>query len=627
MTEPKLTRAKAVQKSHYELTPEEIIALVKKILAPEKAFYWLAAIYGLGISLLTLAVPISVQMLINTVANTGLTTPLVILTITLFAVLVASNLLTALRIHLMEIFGRRFYARMVSEITLKTLYARNPFLMDQGKLPLFNRYFDIVIIQKAIPYLLIGGFATILQGVVGFVVVSLYHPLFFVFNIVVWGLLWLVWVIWGRRAMTTGVALSHAKHNAAAWLEALGASNGYFKSKRHIDYALDETDAYTGNYIQKHKKHFRQHFSQTVAFLFVYAIASAGLLGIGGWLVIQAQLSLGQLVAAELILSAVFSGVAQLGTYFNSFYDLCAASEELSLLDNIELEDPDRFKDFGEKDGAAGLEQSLSADLVFNNVRGTARTRKASFSFSIDRGSRLMASAENAGVKRLFTDLLKRHTAPEGGYLSLGGVDIASVDTRILRQHIIILDRPAFVDMSIRDYLDLASADKRSDRVFKVLDAVGLEDSIAELEEGLDTKLTQTGWPLSVSETLKLKLAASLLARPRVLILSELFDVLSEGCLLAAVDAISDDRDMTLIYFSNRARPLGFERFFWLGRSSQHFFDRFSDFQLHQESARPGTLAGESSSEEGPARLLPPLGSASSSDADDERNVDAGREG
>ena len=76
------------------------------ILRPERSFYWLAIVYGIGISLLSLATPVSVQMLINTVANIGLTTPLIVLSLTLFGLLVAAGLLQALRIHLMDLFAR-----------------------------------------------------------------------------------------------------------------------------------------------------------------------------------------------------------------------------------------------------------------------------------------------------------------------------------------------------------------------------------------------------------------------------------------------------------------------------------------------------------------------------------------
>ncbi|MEM6476823.1 MAG: ABC transporter ATP-binding protein, partial [Pseudomonadota bacterium] len=104
-----------------------------EILRPESSFYWLAIIYGVGISLLSLATPISVQMLINTVANTALTAPLVVLSTTLFGLLLVFGLLNALRIHLMEIFSRRFYARMVAEISLISVYAQDPFFNDSSR--------------------------------------------------------------------------------------------------------------------------------------------------------------------------------------------------------------------------------------------------------------------------------------------------------------------------------------------------------------------------------------------------------------------------------------------------------------------------------------------------------------
>ena len=64
----------------------------------------------------------------------------------------------------MDLFSRRFYARMVSEIALRSVYSLNPFFEDFNKGALFNRYFDILIVHKTVPYLLVGGFTTVLQA-------------------------------------------------------------------------------------------------------------------------------------------------------------------------------------------------------------------------------------------------------------------------------------------------------------------------------------------------------------------------------------------------------------------------------------------------------------------------------
>ncbi|MGB3471236.1 MAG: ABC transporter ATP-binding protein/permease [Erythrobacter sp.] len=565
------------------------------ILKPEANFYWLSIIYGIGISLLTLATPISVQMLINTVANTALTTPLVVLSVTLFGLLSLFAMLYALRIHLMELFSRRFYARMVAEISLLSVYAKNPFFGDARKSSLFNRYFDVINVEKAIPILFVGGFTVVLQVMVGFILVSLYHPYFLLFTIIMSALIWIIWLVWGGRAVRTGIDLSHAKHGTAAWLETVGESNGFFKSQRRIDYAFKRTDGHTGDYITERKRHFRNHFGQTLAFLFLYAAASAVLLGLGGWLVINNELTLGQLVAAELVLSTAFFGVAQLGTYLTYFYDLCAAIEEISLFYDVEQEEP------------AG-DDPINVDehtLVFNGVRGTARNEEAEFNFEIPSGAIVMAGASHHGVQRLFTNIVKMHETPKAGFATMGGVDFQDIESYNLRKNVHVLDRATFVGMTVREYLGLSCKESAPKRMVGALETVGLIDTISSFDEGLDTPIAATGWPLSSVELQQLKLANALLEQPRILVLSKLFDLLDEDNLAAAVTELREQAYSTVIYFSNRRIDLGFDRFLYMEAKQQHYFDNFDDFCLAVNSKPPRMQQGVKG---GPRPLSPTLG-------------------
>lgn len=551
----------------HELNLYEFFVFLRRILRPEKSFYSLALIYGIGIGLLSLATPISVQMLINTVANTGLTTPLVVLSLTLFVLLLIAGALNALRIHLMDVFARRFYARMVSEISLRSVYALNPFFQDYSMGALFNRYFDIIIVQKTLPNLLVGGFTIVLQAVVGFVLVSLYHPLFLAFNLVMVALLWLIWLAWGKRAIRSAIDVSHKKHAAAAWLQGLGTSNGFFKSRRHINEAIRRTDAVTGAYINSHAQHFRHHFAQTICFLLLYAAASAMLLGLGGWLVIEGQLSLGQLVAAELVLSVVFVGISQMGIYLAYFYELCGAIDELALFFRVEQEAPD--------DGAEDYEGDASLEFV--NARGDARGTLATMNFRIPGGARVMGAAELHGVQRELTNFLKRHVPPESGYVTVGGIDIRGIQAHTLRQQIIVLDRPNAIEMTIRDYLELSGDEATAGTIVEVLRTVGLEQAIAQLKDGLDTRVAATGWPLTITETMQLKLASAIIARPRVLVLSELFDTINDDILKRSLDRLQRDGDTTVLYFSGRNRHIGFTHYLFLGQREQSLFATFDD--------------------------------------------------
>lgn len=567
------------------------------ILRPERSFYGLALVYGIGVSLLSLATPISVQFLVNTVANTALAAPLVVLSLTLFGLLILFGLLYALRIHLMELFQRHFYARMVQEISLLSVYAQDPFFSDRKSSSLFNRYFDVIIVQKAIPVLFIGGFSVVLQVAVGFVLVSLYHPLFLVFTLVMSALIWVIWLVWGARAIRTGIDLSHAKHETANWLETIGGSNGFFKSERRVDYAIARTDEYTHDYLNAHRRHFRQHFSQTLSFLLLYALASAALLGLGGWLVIQGQLTLGQLVAAELVLSVAFFGVAQLGVYLTYFYDLCAAVEEISLFYEVEQEPP-------------SSESELTSDdhtIVFRGVRGTARGDEVEFDLEIPTGAMVMARAGNHGVQRLFTNFLKLHQRSSHGFVTVGGVDVNDLEAYNLRKDVHVLDRPSFVGMTIREYLALSCKDTASKRMMGALETVGLIETVSNLEKGLDTPVAYTGWPLSAVELQQLKLANALLERPRILVLSQLFDLVDEDNLARAIRDLRSQCYTTVIYFSGRRADLGFDSFLYMEADRQRTFDEFEDFLAAQDIQKAKYTE--------PARLYPAPGATTAGDA------------
>ena len=549
------------------LSVKEIFQLFPVIIGPERSYYWLAIVYGIGISVLSLALPISVQMLVNTIANTALTAPLVVLSVTLLILLLSAGLLNALRIHLVDLFARRFYARMVSEIALRSVFALNPFFHDYNNGSLFNRYFDILIVHKTMPNLLVGGFTTILSLVFGFVLVSLYHPYFLAFVILLIFLVWLIWIIWGGRAIQSAVQVSHKKHATAAWLDGLGASNGFFKSDKHIDEALIRTDIVTSNYIDAHVRHFRHHFAQTLCFLVLYACASAGLLGLGGWLVIQGELSLGQLVAAELVLSVAFFGLSQLGTYLAYFYELCAAIDELSLFYDVEQEEPIRNLPPFEGDGS----------VEFVKASGDARGQFCTLNFSIPSSARVLGYAETHGVLREATNFLKRHNKPSTGYVALGGQDIMGIQAHELRRHVIVLDRPNAIEMTIREYLDLSTDGAAQSRILAALKAVGLEPAIAKLDEGFETRISSTGWPLSITETMQLKLAAAIIAEPKVLVLGELFDTIPDAALRRSLDLLQQART-TVIYFSSRTHDLGFDNYLYLGYDEQVVFDSYTEF-------------------------------------------------
>lgn len=546
--------------AHQMPTFRDLARWMGEVLGPDSGVIRLALLYGTAISLLSLATPISVQLLINSVAYTALAAPLFTLSAILFALLLLAGVLSAFRVHLLAMFERRLFARLVAEITLRAVHAQNPFFVDARRGDLFNRFFDMATVQKALTSLLIGGFTIVLQSLVGLVVTSFYHPFFLAFNLVLVLLVVAIWRIFARGSLGTAVTKSHAKHAAAHWLGSVGGSNGIYKSSRHMRFAIDRSEAMTARYVSAHEAHFRYTFSQTVALLLLYALASAGLLAMGGRLILLGELSIGQLVAAELILSAVFYGIAQLGSYLENFYDLAASLEELSLFWDVPQEAVPQADATGPVDGAIRMR-----DVHLSGHR---------FDFALAAGEQVGVLAA-PGVERSIVTLLKRLDVPERGIVTVGGGDLGTFDMYRLRSDVIVLDRPTIIEMTVRAYLSLTAPD-RPEAILDALELVGLDERIGALPGGLDATLSSSGWPLSVGETMALKLAGAVLAGPRVLMLSPLYDLLPPERLDRVLAALRT-HGTTVLQFTARPQGLVRDGWLWIGSQTQQRAARVED--------------------------------------------------
>ncbi len=310
----------------------KILPFLKKILFTEASFFWMSAIYGLAISFLSLAVPLSVQFLINSVSFTALIRPTFVLGTVLLILLTFWAALNALQFFVTEIFQSRFFARITSEVTILLLKSKQ---QNPEKREIVNRFFETITIQKTIPKFLTKTFATIMQGAVGLIVVSFYHPIFFLFSLAILISLWLIWSRFYKQAVVSSFSKSQAKYDIVKCFEEIENNDS---DNSNVE---QQINSLTGNYLKDRKSRFRSLFSQVILLLALYVVASVSLLVIGGWLVLKGQLTIGQLVAAELILSALLYNFSGLGRDLESFYDLAASCQKLSKFYNFSIEKKD----------------------------------------------------------------------------------------------------------------------------------------------------------------------------------------------------------------------------------------------------------------------------------------------
>ncbi|BFM06396.1 ABC transporter transmembrane domain-containing protein [Halioxenophilus aromaticivorans] len=519
------------------------------LLKPERSFFGVVVAYNIATGLMTLAVPIAVQTLINTVVNMASPRSVVILAIVLFCTLALSAFFAALRTEVMEYYERRVYARLVAELSLRTILAPRSFFEGRRNTSTAHRYFDIITLQKNVPALVVDGNALILQMFVGFTLVAFYHPFLLAFNLFVLLLVWVIWRIWSGPAKRSAVRLSEAKYYTANWLSNLAAAHEYTKSASQFDYASQKTEAYVAQYTALHEKHFSFTFKQVVLFYALYALASSALLGLGGWLVIAGQLSIGQLVAAELIMSAVFLGLSRFPYYLKLYYELYGTADKLGSVLSIPQESLEQTSKPAPVNGA----------IYFNNVIVENRDEMCTLDFSIDSKEKVFVTTQNNWTQSSMIRLLKRYLEPKRGWIKLGGYDLNDLDSYELRQAVFVLDRSLIIECSITEYLKMSASNITKEAINNVIEQVGLYERICSLPDGFNTQLSAVGAPLGPMEFIQLKLASALLGSPKVLIINQHFDTIPQQRRQALMDIIAN-MNTTVLYFTNAADTAVFSR-------------------------------------------------------------------
>ncbi|WP_051906846.1 ATP-binding cassette domain-containing protein [Methylomarinum vadi] len=386
---------------------------------------------------------------------------------------------------------------------------------------LVNRFFDVVTIQKAGATLLLSGLATVLQALVGLLVLAAYHPLLLVFDVVLSGLIAFVLFVLGRNAIDTAVEESKAKYALAAWLETVARNMLTFKSAGGPEFARQRSDELAHTYLANRKRHYRVVLRQTIGAVALHAVAGTSLLAIGGLLVIEGQLTLGQLVAAELIVSGVLSSFAKFGKQLEGFYDLMAGVDKLGHLLDLPLE----------RQGGEKIDRDMAAELKVTDLSFAYHSKHAlidGLSFSLPAGENLALLCPSGGGKTTLADLLGGLRLPSGGRIELNGVDLCDLSLQTLRRQVAIVNRREVIEDSVLENVRLGRGEIDNTEIRQVLEQLGLLHELKCLPEGLHSEITAAGTPLASSQLSRLLIARALVGRPNLLVIDGILDDLDE---------------------------------------------------------------------------------------------------
>ncbi len=511
------------------------VAPLYGLMAEHRTEGWAVVLYALCAGALALILPVAVQALVNTVAFGTVLQPLIVLVVLLFAGLVLVGVMRVLKSFTVEVLQRRMFVNTMARLAyrLPRTAESSDLIGPEGRL--VHRFFDLFAVQKASASLLLGGVDVLLAAGVGMLVLAFYHPLLLAFDVMLMLALSVIVFGLGRGGVATSVAESTEKYAAADFLAELCEGGTSFRDRGGRVYAEERLDQIAIRYIQARKRHFRIVVRQLFGALTLQAIASAGLLGLGGALVLQRELTLGQLVAAELIVSAIVATLSDLAKYLESYYDLCASAYKLEGLLAVPREpEPEVVKGAVHEMPHGAAEVELSAVQL---KRG-GRTLLSDANHVFRSGSRTLLTGTGESGKSSLLDLLFGRIEAEQGLTLVDGVEIRELSRESLRDRVALVRGPEVISGNVFENIRLGRHEISLSTVRSVIEQLGLSSELALLPKGLNTELGPHGARLSHGQALRLTIARALAREPGLLALDVDLSALDARSLSYVVSAL-----------------------------------------------------------------------------------------
>ncbi len=504
-----------------------------QLIQMEKNDIWAIAIYSVAMGILSLIIPIGVQSLVNILNFGTLFQPVLILTFLVIIALGFVGLMNVLQSYVAELIQQRLFVRLAANVTnlfprvnhhdFKKYYA--------SEMP--NYFLDISIIQKSATILLTNGLGIFLQTLIGLLVLVLYHPFFILFNVLI--LAFVIGIIFysiGSVGIETSIKESKSKHKVASWIQEMNFHRTVFRSERAHNYASLRTENLVREYISNRRKHFKALMRQMIGFVSLQAFGSGLLLGIGGWLVIKGQITLGQLVASEIIVAKILDNFGKFTKYLENYYDLCASVDKVNHLLDFSLELS------GSESPSIEKESPISIRIEKLNMQA-------------EKGEIVVIRDPENKTAMSLVDMLYGFKASSYGSIAVNNTYLQDMNLREWRNHISLLRDIECFSGSIADNVKLNSIHASSTEIRNALDKVNLMKRIQDFPNGIQSELLRNGYPFTKEELALLVIARALLDKPALILIDEILIYLSKESISLLVSLLKELKKHSTILISS----------------------------------------------------------------------------
>ncbi len=504
--------------------------------------------YAIFAGLVSLTLPLGIQAIINLIQGAQVSTSWIVLVVLVTLGVAFSGILQLMQIRIIENIQQKIFTRSSFEFTYRFPKIKMAELRNFYPPELANRFFDTLNIQKGVSKLLIDFPTALLQIIFGLLLLSLYHPFFIAYGILLLILIYVVFKYTITRGLETSLVESKQKYKVAHWIQEVARSIVSFKLSGETNHALNKNDYLVTGYLEARESHFRILVLQFVQMIGFKILVTGGLLIIGGLLVLSQEMNIGQFVAAEIIILLVIASVEKLIVGLESFYDVLTALEKLGQVVDKEVETDQKDLELFDKE-----EFHMELDDLVYDVPNTDINIINGLSMKIDKKDRILIQGANGSGKSTLLHLISGLIEPTRGNIYVNGVRLKSENLNHFRSKVgqsLKLETP--FEGTLMENITFNDPNISKEDVLWVLEVTGLSKAVKKMEDGLDTVIYPEGKQISYTVAKKIVLARSIVKKPKLLVLRDPLDQFDKDETVRIMDFLTDaERPWSLVVVSD----------------------------------------------------------------------------
>lgn len=480
----------------------------------ERRVLGLIGSYSIAIGLFALIVPLTVQELVNTFAFALQPITIVTLAAVMVAALLFVGAFRALQYYAVEVLERRIFARVAIAMAQQL-----PHLRYHGFKPRFANYFmETILMQRAVSVLLVDLINVIVGGAVGMTILVFYHPYFLLFNAILLIGFNVVFFLMSHGGLKADMDLSHAKYDTLHWFQEIAYNLLHFKSTDSQALLIKKTDQLVDTYIGVRRTRFGVLIRQYLGSLGWQAIVHSGLIATAGWLLGIGQLTLGQFVAAEVVVSGILSSFDGVVKRMGHIYYFLTALTELNFLFSLPKDQDTATLSIPLPDPTVHGIRVTCKDLTFAPAGGPVVFE--GFNLEVTPGEKIGIYADGTIAKTALARVLGGLESPTSGVIRYNGVDLRHLNLdSVNRFRGFILDSQlSLFEGTLEENIVLGREYIPYSDVRWALRFTELEEEVDALPHGLKTHVRAAGRIFAPAQIVRILVARAILGRPQLLI-------------------------------------------------------------------------------------------------------------